>query len=317
MTEHVPDAEDAVAIVRDALHTDVTQITRFATGLAHVVYDVRTGDGRALVVRLTRPAQRWMFEGALYWHERLAPLGVPLPQLLHVDLAATGGFPVMIMARIQGTDLGIVYPTLSRAEKRRIAHEIVRIQRIVGSLPRGRGFGFATSYDDPRLRPTWTDVIVSSLNRSRERIEAVGIVDPRAVEQLCDRVHAFADQLNAIEPRCFLDDTTTKNVIVEGGVLRGIVDVDMACFGDPLFTVALTRMSLLASSSDTDYIDEWCAALELNPDRTRLLDLYTAVFCVDFLGEQGQQFNKAVPPTIDREQVRHLERILAVLVATT
>jgi aminoglycoside phosphotransferase (APT) family kinase protein len=317
MVDPVPGTQDAAAVVQQVLHTNVAHIERFAQGLAHFVYDVRTADGQNLVVRLTRPAQRWMFEGALYWHQRLVPVGVPLPRLLHADLAETGGFPVMIMERLPGADLGVVYPSLPHAEKQRLAHQLVDIQQAVGSLPLGTGFGHATAYDDPYLKSTWTDVLSSSLQRSRERIAAGGVVDVEHVERVQDLVDAVAAQLAVVEPRCFLDDITTKNVIVHDGALSGIVDVDMVCFGDSLFNVALTHMALLAQGWDTTYIDAWCAVLELTAEQKRLLNLYTAVFCVDFLGEQGQQFNLAAPPEIDAGKVHHLTRLLDALVAAT
>lgn len=315
MTAQTPTAQDATDVVQRVLGTGVTHIERFGQGSAHWVYDVRTTDGQAIVVRMTRPAQRWMFAGALRWHGLLAPRGVPLPRLLHADLTDDGSFPVMVMERLPGADLGMVYPTLSSAQKQRLAQDVVRVQQIAGSLPLAHGFGFALSYDDPRLLLTWTDVIRESLDRSHARMAEIGVVNAVYVERVRDQLGAFQDQLDAVEPRCFLDDTTTKNVIVHDGVLSGIVDVDMVCFGDPLFTVALARMALLSRDWDTDYIDAWCQALQVTADQQRLLNFYAAVFCVDFLSEQGQQFNKDVPPQINVDEVRHLIHILDTLLA--
>ena len=115
----------------------------------------------------------------------------------------------------------------------------------------------------------------SGLRRSRARIVAAGVADPG----YADRVEAYLERhrayLDAVAPTPFLDDTTTKNVLIADGTLSGIVDVDYLCFGDPLLTVALTRMALLARGWDTDYIDYWCAALARAAPRP-ILDLYTA-----------------------------------------
>lgn len=310
MPDQVPTKADATRVVQTILGTDVNYIERFPTGLAHFVYDVHTTDGCNIVVRMTRPIQQWMFRGALYWHERLVPLGVPLPRLLHVDLAEEGSFPVILMERLPGDDLGIVYPSLSKEAKRTIANEVVRIQQAIASLPLGPGYGYAVSYEDTDLQPTWTDVLLDSLEGSRKAIIEVGIVDAQIVERVRERVALFAGQLAAVEPRCFLDDMTTKNVIIYDGAVSGIVDVDTVCFGDPLFTTALTRMSLLSSGWETDYIDAWIAAYGPNADQRKLLDLYTAIFCVGFLGEQGQQFNKDAPPVVDMGHVQRLIQIL-------
>ena len=107
-------------------------------------------------------------------------------------------------------------------------------------------------------------------------------------------------------PRPFLDDTTTKNVLIADGHLTGIVDVDCVCFGDPLFTVALTRMALLSRAYPTDYIEAWCDHLELSAAQQAALDLYTALFCVGFLSEFGQQHNRAERLPAEEDQIARL-----------
>lgn len=102
---------------------------------------------------------------------------------------------------------------------------------------------------------------------------------------------------------------------MDNGALSGIFDTDYVCFGDPLFTVALTRMALLAHRHDTTYIDYWCEHLHLTEPQHRALDIYTAVFCVNFLGEIGQQFNQNEAPPVDPIYQRHLEAILQQLLA--
>ena len=118
-----------------------------------------------------------------------------------------------------------------------------------------------------------------------------GVVDAEIDERVRARLGCFDGYLNRIEPVPFLHDTTTKNVIIDGGRPTGIVDVDTICFGDPLFTLSLTRMALLAHGNDTDYIDHWERHLNLTPEQHRASLLYTAIHCVAFLSELGQPFN--------------------------
>ncbi len=310
-----PSREDAMRIVRESLGLGVSAISRFPTGLSHYVYDVTTNDGRRIVVRMARADTRHALAGGVFWHERLRAVGVPLPALLYNTLGHDGAFPVMILERLPGHDLGLAYPHLTPAQKRTLAHEIAAIQARVATLPPAHGFGFARSYDDPTLHASWLDVVLAELERSRQRIVSVGAVDFSCVDRVSERVDSLAPHLRAVEPRAFLDDTTTKNVLVHDGALSGIVDTDYVCFGDPLFTVALTRMALLAHRHDTDYIDYWCECLRLTLPQRHALDTYTAVFCVGFLGEIGQQFNQDDTPNIDLEYQRHLEAILQRLLA--
>lgn len=306
----VPSREDAIHVVGEALGAGVSTISRFPTGLSHYVYDVVTDDGRRVVVRMASGDTRAALTGGIYWHERLRAVGVPLPTLLYADLGQDDDIPVMVLERLPGRDLGDEYDQLTPVQRRTIAHEIAAIQSSVATLPPASGFGFARSYDDSSLRASWLDVVLAELERSRQRIAAVGVVDISHVDRVGERVQAIAPYLRDVEPRAFLDDTTTKNVLVHEGALSGIVDTDYVCFGDPLFTVALTHMALLAHRHDTDYITYWCERLHLSEIQRQALGFYTAVFCVNFLGEIGQQFNLDVAPPVDTAYQRHLEAIL-------
>jgi aminoglycoside phosphotransferase (APT) family kinase protein len=306
-----PDEGDVERIVSDAIGESVTSLRRFPTGLAHFVYDVETAGGNRFAVRLANPAQRTAFAGAVYWYERLRPLGIPLPALIYVDVEGQRhGIPVMILERLPGVDLGDVYLDLSADQRRRIAEQVVEIQRLAGSLPEGPGFGYAASYDDRRLAARWKRVLEANLDRSRRRIERAGVVDVAMVERVRAVVDRYRDDLDRVRPMCFLDDTTTKNVIVHEGRLSGIVDVDVVCFGDPVRTPALTRMALLSRGYETDYIDFWTEAAGIRGDTEQMLTLCTAVDCAGFLAEVGHAFNRAEAPPVDAAYVAHLMRVL-------
>jgi aminoglycoside phosphotransferase (APT) family kinase protein len=196
-----------------------------------------------------------------------------------------------------------------------VAGAIVDIQRRVGTLPPASGFGFATSYADTSLHANWLGVVLADLERSRQRIAAAGVVDVRHIERVDRQVEAYAPYLRAIDSRPFLDDLTTKNVLIHEGWLSGVVDTDCVCFGDPLFTVALTWMALLSQRLETDYIDYWREHMQLTSEQERALRLYTAVFCVNFLGELGQRFNKDEAAPIDPTYLHHLECTLGWLLS--
>ena len=108
---------------------------------------------------------------------------------------------------------------------------------------------------------------------------------------------------------------TTKNVIIHEGRLSGIVDVDMVWFGDPLFPVGLTRMALLNLDYNPDYIGYWCEHLHLGGIQRQILTAYTALFCVNFMSEIGQKFNREDPITADPAQVEKFYSLLDKLLA--
>lgn len=312
----LPDQQLVAHIVQKCMGESVLTVDRFPTGACHFVYDVTTENHLNFVVRIAKSENKDFLTGAMYWHRLLRPKGVPLPDILYSDIeAVTSPFPYMIIERLAGEDLGIVYPQLSKDEKRILAGEMARIQDAAGSLPLGKGYGFAGSYESGPFLKAWTDVLYSSLARSRKRIQAGGAVDPRHVDRVAEKISKYEGCFSQVKPKCFLDDTTTRNVIVHDGKLSGIVDVDFVCFGDNLFPIALTRMSLLNAGCDLDYIEFWCDAADLTDEQRGVLQFYTALFCVDFMGELGQTFNKEGPQTIKAEDMGRLSSTLDALLA--
>jgi hypothetical protein len=87
------------------------------------------------------------------------------------------------------------------------------------------------------------------------------------------------------------------------------------CFGDPLQPVALTYVALLSENCETDYIEFWCDEMRLDDVERKVLNLYSAIICVDFLSEIGQTFNKAAPIGFDEKKVKRLNEILEILLA--
>jgi Ser/Thr protein kinase RdoA (MazF antagonist) len=307
----VPTETDARRILETLAGASVRSLARFPTGLAHYVYDAVTVDGERYVVRLTRKEKQNEFAGAVYWHGLLRPCGVPLAQILYSDVAGEQfGFPVLLLERLPGTDLCHVYASLNDAEKRTLAGEVAAVQQRVALLPAGRGFGYACSYDDPSLYATWTDVLHESLARSRRQIRAAGVIDSTVVDRVEGLLTKKESYLSEVAPICFLHDMQAKNVIIDRGRLSGIVDIDSICFGDPLYTLALTRMALLSDGQDTRYIDAWANALGLTHEHRSILTLYTAICCVDFMSEYGQRFNQESAALVREEDVMRLGDIL-------
>jgi len=310
----MPTPDQARALCQQLLGIPVVHISRFPTGLCHHVYDVALADGRKVVVRIASAETRSELAGGIYWSSLLRPRDVPLPALLHAD-ATAHPFAYMLLERLPGTDLGNVYPALSPNQKRSLADRLASIQTAVGLLPPGRGYGYVHHYDGPFPHSSWHDVLESQLARSRQWLAFPKIIDVPQVAQLAARLAQHEDYFRTIAPTPFLEDITTKNVLIADGVLSGIVDVDELCFGDPLYVLALTRMALLARGFSTDYIDYWKEALGVSARQSEILDLYTALHCLSFLGEMGQKFNQEAPPAVDTTQVARLLSILDNLLA--
>lgn len=210
----------------------------------------------------------------------------------------------------------MVYPQLTDDNKQEIAAAIVDAQARTAHLPEASGFGFATSYADPALKRSqnWQQVIIDNLEGSRRQILSIGVVNAGVVDHVLRCIPKLGSYFSEIRPIAFLDDTTTKNVLVYEGSLSGIVDVDEICFGDPLQTVGLTQMALLALRFDTDYIQHWLDHINATAEKRAVVDFYTARNCVGFLSEQGQAFNRD-QCTVDEQMIAFLEKTLGKLLS--
>ncbi|HEX2173045.1 MAG TPA: phosphotransferase [Dehalococcoidia bacterium] len=302
----VPGERDAVRVAEAVLGGRVDWAQRFPTGLAHYVYEVRMADGRALVARLSRPDLKRLYDGSRHWDRLPRPLGVPLPTILYADGGGAFGFPVVLMERLPGRDLGDVYGDLSRDQKAALARRVVAIQAAVGTLPRAAGYGYALAYDGPALRGGWTEVLVDHLGRSRTRLAATRVLDDRLVDRVGALIAAHDSYFSRVEPVPFLDDLTTKNVIVDGGALSGVVDVDMICRGDPLRTPALTYVALVSLGYAPDYVEFWLDELALTGEQRTAFAIYVVLDCIGLLSEQGQRFNRDRAVAFDRARVDRL-----------
>jgi aminoglycoside phosphotransferase (APT) family kinase protein len=307
-TPEMPTEDDATLIVRSRLSLEPTSVRRFSEGSCHFVFAVETGNDRKVVVRLSSPSTQRFLEGGVYWAKLLRPLGVPLPKVLWREFFPSDiRFPFVILEHVEGADLGAIYRTLSSAEKFQLATDVSRIQQSVCSLPNAQGFGFAFSYEEPPTFRRWENVLSSFLRRADERMQRLERHPGRAYVERASRALARHESyFSSVQPTPFLDDMTTKNVLVSGGRLTGIVDVDQLCFGDPLLTVGLTQMALLAASLDLEYTEHWMNLLSLTEQQRKIAEAYTLLFCIDFMGELGQRFNRPETASIDFDKLSHL-----------
>jgi len=300
-----PQEADVRAVVASRLGSEAFEIRRYPTGLCHYVYEVTPFQSESFVLRMARSDLGHLLKSAQFWSDTLRPLGVPLPETLEVNFAAP--FPYMLLKRLDGEDLGAVYPRLRSDVRRSIAKSVASWQSIAASLPEARGFGYGASFDDPALLPSWTHVLEAQLDRTRGWMKSGGVGELTTVDRVQERLYAERAYLEGVAPRPFLHDTTTKNVLVSEAGAHGLVDVDDVCFGDRLFVLSLTKMAFISSKFDEEYIRFWEEAWQLRDDERRIVQLYTAAHCAGFISELGMQFNKEGDVKIDPERKAFLE----------
>lgn len=278
------------------------EITRYQTGYCHYVFYVKTISNQ-YVIRVSSALAKEYFEGSKYWLQKLAKLNIPIPKIIKSGVYKD--YSYMLLNYIPGDDLGSVYSDLSTQEKKGIIKDLLAIQNRVHNLPDANGYGYLFSYNDNNFKKSWADVLYELNNRSFTRIKQNAIFNPQMCKGVDSLFHRFENYFSTITPSPFLDDTTTKNVLIHNGKLSGIVDIDVVAFGDKLLTVGLTNIALMNTQADTDYIDYWMDGLGLTDLQRKIVLFYTLLFCLDFMGEKGMKFNKddAISVTDDEKEM--------------
>lgn len=285
MSQSLPTAEHAANAAEILLGWRPAEVRRFATGSGHYVFDL-SGKERRAVARFALPDREQALRDGAAVHARVAELRVPVPKLLAVD--GVGGFPVMLMERLPGTDLGHVITTLDDAQLQAIARSVAAAQRAVAGFGSAGRYGYAASAETAP-HASWTGVLEVHLERSRSRLLKARLFDPALIAPVAVWLERSRAALDTVESTPFLHDTTTKNVLVDAGRFSGIVDVDDLCFGDPRWAPALTRAVLMMNEWPERYAGYWMAAAGHEEDE--LFRLYVALFVLDLMAEHGQTFN--------------------------
>lgn len=281
-------------------------ILRLPTGSCNYVFLVEDGRGK-FILRLGTAESDFAIKGSLYWIEYLQGRGLPIPRLVCSQIEHNP--PFIVLNYSEGCDLGEVYPNLTENQKRAIVQQLVAARAILAATPMADGYGFLSRHDDPDRLASWRQVVEAHLERSRTRIRKIGLFDPSLVDKVSALLPIFDEYFDQIKPLPFFDDATTKNVLVQDGRFNGIIDLDWICFGDHLYTIALTKMSLIDRSYSLSYIDYWVEAEKLTQLQMRILDFYVLVFCVDFLSEKGQTFNKTQAEWVSQAEIARYLRL--------
>ncbi|MBJ7609024.1 MAG: aminoglycoside phosphotransferase family protein [Candidatus Dormibacteraeota bacterium] len=246
-------------------------------------YTAQQGDQTVIVRINTQPAR---FASTVKNLEVLRELGILVPKVLAEDLSCSHHpFAYMILRAIPGTDLRFALPTMSNQEQRLVAAQVMDFERRVCKLPEGQGYGYAGVGETPPHR-SWREAIAFGAFSQGYAPDAV---DAELMERAMEAVEHLAPYLDSIRPTCFLDDLTTKNVIVDHGALCGVVDFDVVCYGDPLFQIGLTQTAVGFDLPDScmSYVEHLCTAADVTQDQRRVIHLYAGLCGIDFLSRMA------------------------------
>jgi len=297
-------------LIYEHLFYEVKEIYRYTTGYGHLVFQVITEKDDNFIVRITPPENLRLYQGACFWLQQLKQLNLPIPNII-----ANGKYQkyhYMILNYIPGTDLNHIYPNLTDEEKREITQNIVKIQSTIEkTIPQAPKIGeYTTDIDANEIYLNWTARIENFTDFCIKFMQESKLFN---LKVHCNDVHklyiTFIPYFDKIEPKPFLDDATTKNVLIHNGKLSGIIDLDWLSFGDKLFAIGLTKASLLSSGYDCKYTNYWMEELKLSIIERRVVSFYALFFCIDFMSEIGQTYNNGKTVKASDKEINHRMKV--------
>lgn len=224
-------------------------------------------------------------------------------RVVQIERCSVGiaNYSYLILSYIPGDDIGNVYHKLNDSEKKQIAREIVEIQRRVSGID-----------ISVNVEWSWSSFIDELLNRADERIKRKHYFDIEKIHILKNMQQEIKGYLDAVRPTPYLDDISTKNLLIYEGAVSGVIDIDWICVGDILTFVALTKVALLNMNLDTRYIDHLLEEIHPSTIEYRAFVFYCLIYCVDFMGERGMQFlDKKIP--VNESIIKRLNDIFDIL----
>lgn len=270
---------------------------RCTVGIGNYVYIVKCDDIK-YIIRCSEDNNA--YEDTVYWLKRLSVLDIPVPKVLFCGQYQK--YSYLILNYIEGKDIGLVYRDLTEAEKREIARDVIEIQRKVSRL----------SLENISDVWSWVHFVDDMLERADKLIVRNGYFDSQKVKRLKEQKVFLEEYFAAVKPAAYLDDISTKNLLIHNGRISGIIDIDWIGIGDDLTFIALTYVALLNMECDTDYVEYLLKERGCNASEMKAFYFYSLLFCVDFMGERGTQFgDKKIE--VSEEIIKRLDRIYEML----
>lgn len=257
------------------LHRLPLSIERCTVGIGNQVYVVEC-EANKYIFRCSE--ENNAYENTIYWLNELNTIDIPIPKVLFYGKYETYWY--LILNYIEGEDIGLVYSSLTKEKKKKIAEDVIEIQRKVSRLQIKHNNNVWS----------WKSVLNELLDRADLRIVQNGYFDSAKVAQLKDKMYLLDKYFINVKPVAYLDDISTKNLLIHNGRVSGVIDIDWMGEGDNLTFIAMTYIALRNMDCETDYVEfllekRGCTDLE-----KKAFLFYCLMYCVDFMGERGMQF---------------------------
>lgn len=138
--------------------------------------------------------------------------------------------------------------------------------------------------------------------------QGLNIIKKHSLDELRRVANNLSNYFTSVRPVAYLDDITTKNVLLDKSHFSRIIDVDQLGFGDKLIVIGATKALLIREGLDAVYPDYWCKALVLTDEHYAAVNFYCAVHCIVYLAEAALSTKRESAKTTQHSQrIRNLQ----------
>jgi aminoglycoside phosphotransferase (APT) family kinase protein len=221
------------------------------------VYRIFLPGGQSVVLRIGSDGES--FGDTKYNLNVLRSLGLPVQTML-ASGRTRGGRAYVVLDWIAGRELIDEMETMSEGEMTSAAERVVEYQQRLARIGMGTGFGRARAGGKGPLRK-WGQMF--------ENLDG-------EIEELREKLAGYFD---SIRPVPFLVEMGAKNLIVEHGAIRGVVDVGHVCYGDPLMSVGAAIASIAEAGNGMGeyYAQELMRIWKADGRQREAISFYAAV----------------------------------------
>lgn len=213
---------------------DLVSVAPLDGGEVHTNYELRTADGRHLVLKLYRGELSWKLDKEAYLLDLVGRrLSIPVPEIVHRTRAA------LVMTKLPGGPA-----RFSDADSVSVSRQVGAILRELHTIT-FESFG----YIETRV----TNPASSNLAYMRRRIERKVRSGPPELRDPLERHFAEHEQALAGCETAVLchNDAHDANVLVDDGRITGLVDWENAVAADPILDLAKAHAFSDGSSEET------------------------------------------------------------------
>jgi len=223
------------------LGTNLRNIRAIRTGANNLVYSVRTGDGRDLIIRMSPTSRNDRFRTEAEVIQLLRTHRIPVPRIIGVETEGkiVKGWRFSIGEKLPGktlrSEIGERVPDL-------MLYQAGRVLRKIHDIPITKGYGYSSTKMEG-YSSSWEKFISRPITQESVKVFVEkGLLAASDIDEAIRVVQSHRSLLKDVPRRLLHGDFSLGNLLIdETGKITGVLDFENATSGDPLWDFALFR----------------------------------------------------------------------------